>query len=71
MYEDGTGLLTIGALARLTGVPVKTIRNWSDQALLPPAPPRATGSTARTPRPAWRSCAACATWASARRRSGP
>ncbi|MGW2920502.1 helix-turn-helix domain-containing protein [Streptomyces angustmyceticus] len=41
MYEDGTGLLTIGALARLTGVPVKTIRNWSDQDLLPP--------TARTP----------------------
>ncbi|MFF8788425.1 TIGR03086 family metal-binding protein [Streptomyces sp. NPDC015125] len=37
MYEDGTGLLTIGALARLTGVPVKTIRNWSDQDLLPPA----------------------------------
>ncbi|QTZ95961.1 TIGR03086 family protein [Streptomyces auratus AGR0001] len=37
MYEDGTGLLTIGALACLTGVPVKTIRNWSDQGLLPPA----------------------------------
>ncbi|MFI9260781.1 TIGR03086 family metal-binding protein [Streptomyces sioyaensis] len=37
MYEDGTGLFTIGALARLTGVPVKTIRNWSDQGLLPPA----------------------------------
>lgn len=37
MYEDGTGLLTIGALARLTGIPVKTIRNWSDQDLLPPA----------------------------------
>ncbi|TXC91752.1 TIGR03086 family protein [Streptomyces sp. ISID311] len=37
MYEDGTGLLTIGALARLTGLPVKTIRNWSDQGLLPPA----------------------------------
>ncbi|MGX1761771.1 TIGR03086 family metal-binding protein [Streptomyces lydicus] len=37
MYEDGTGLLTIGALARLTGVPVKTIRSWSDQDLLPPA----------------------------------
>ncbi|WP_455568626.1 TIGR03086 family metal-binding protein [Streptomyces inhibens] len=37
MYEDGTGLLTIGALARLTGVPVKTIRNWSDADLLPPA----------------------------------
>ncbi|UKY49405.1 MerR family DNA-binding transcriptional regulator [Streptomyces inhibens] len=37
MYEDGTGLLTIGALARLTGIPVKTIRNWSDADLLPPA----------------------------------
>lgn len=37
MYEDGTDLLTIGALARLTGVPVKTIRNWSEQGLLPPA----------------------------------
>ncbi|MFF4605688.1 TIGR03086 family metal-binding protein [Streptomyces sp. NPDC001339] len=37
MYEDGTGLLTIGELARLTGIPVKTIRNWSDQDLLPPA----------------------------------
>ncbi|MFG2287947.1 TIGR03086 family metal-binding protein [Streptomyces sp. NPDC048595] len=37
MYEDGAGPLTIGALARLTGVSVKTIRNWSDQGLLPPA----------------------------------
>ncbi|MGY5127688.1 TIGR03086 family metal-binding protein [Streptomyces nigrescens] len=37
MNEDGTDLLTIGELARLTGVPVKTIRNWSDQDLLPPA----------------------------------
>ncbi|MFJ9614493.1 TIGR03086 family metal-binding protein [Streptomyces noursei] len=37
MYEDGTGLLSIGALSRLTGVSVKTIRNWSDQGLLPPA----------------------------------
>ena len=37
MNEDGTGLLTIGALARLTGIPVKTIRHWSDQDLLPPA----------------------------------
>ncbi|WP_414507672.1 TIGR03086 family metal-binding protein [Streptomyces sp. NEAU-L66] len=37
MNEDGTGLLTIGELARLTGVPVKTIRSWSDQDLLPPA----------------------------------
>ncbi|MGA5565359.1 TIGR03086 family metal-binding protein [Streptomyces platensis] len=37
MNEDGTGLLTIGELAGLTGLPVKTIRNWSDQNLLPPA----------------------------------
>ncbi|MCB5907326.1 TIGR03086 family metal-binding protein [Streptomyces pinistramenti] len=37
MYEDGTGLVTIGALAHLTGIPVKTIRNWSDLDLLPPA----------------------------------
>ncbi|GAO12476.1 putative MerR family transcriptional regulator [Streptomyces lydicamycinicus] len=37
MNEDGTGLLTIGELARLTGVPVKTIRGWSDRDLLPPA----------------------------------
>ncbi|MYX06769.1 TIGR03086 family protein [Streptomyces sp. SID8375] len=37
MNEDDTGLLTIGELARLTGVPVKTIRSWSDQDLLPPA----------------------------------
>ncbi|WP_437344907.1 TIGR03086 family metal-binding protein [Streptomyces tubercidicus] len=37
MNEDGTGLLTIGELAKLTGIPVKTIRNWSDRHLLPPA----------------------------------
>lgn len=33
---DGT-LMTIGELARLTGVTVKTIRFWSDQGLVPPA----------------------------------
>ncbi|MET9296370.1 TIGR03086 family metal-binding protein [Streptomyces sp. NPDC003077] len=37
MYEDGGTLHTIGELARLTGVPVKTIRDWSDRGLLPPA----------------------------------
>ncbi|GCD46769.1 MerR family transcriptional regulator [Streptomyces paromomycinus] len=37
MNEDGDGLLTIGALARLTGVTVKTVRRWSDEGLLPPA----------------------------------
>jgi DNA-binding transcriptional MerR regulator len=29
--------LTIGELSRLTGVPVKTLRFWSDEGLLPPA----------------------------------
>lgn len=33
---DGT-LITIGELARLTGVPVKTVRFWSDEGLVPPA----------------------------------
>ncbi|MFD7668946.1 TIGR03086 family metal-binding protein [Streptomyces sp. NPDC059788] len=37
MNEDGGGLLTIGALARRTGVTVKTVRRWSDEGLLPPA----------------------------------
>lgn len=31
------GLMTIGALARASGVPVKTIRHYSDLGLLPPA----------------------------------
>lgn len=33
----GDTLLTIGELARLTGLPVKTIRFWSDEGLVPPA----------------------------------
>ncbi|MBT2903260.1 helix-turn-helix domain-containing protein [Streptomyces sp. McG8] len=36
MTHDGTGLLTIGALARATGLPVRTIRYWSDEGALPP-----------------------------------
>jgi DNA-binding transcriptional MerR regulator len=32
----GAALLTIGELARLTGLTVKTVRFWSDQGLLPP-----------------------------------
>lgn len=39
---DG-GLLRIGELARLTGLPVKTIRFWSDQGLVPPADRTSTG----------------------------
>ncbi|MET9864710.1 MerR family transcriptional regulator [Streptomyces sp. NPDC006386] len=36
MTDDGTGLLTIGALARATGLTVRTIRYWSDEGALPP-----------------------------------
>ncbi|WP_369172495.1 MerR family transcriptional regulator [Streptomyces sp. R28] len=36
MIEDGTGLLTIGELARATGLTVRTIRYWSDEGALPP-----------------------------------
>jgi len=34
--NDGTGLLTIGELARATGLSVRTIRYWSDEGALPP-----------------------------------
>ncbi|MFJ4330317.1 MULTISPECIES: MerR family transcriptional regulator [unclassified Streptomyces] len=36
MTDDGTGLMTIGALARTTGLTVRTIRYWSDEGALPP-----------------------------------
>src|ERR1700722_16638989 len=36
MENDGS-LLTIGELARRVGVPVRTIRFWSDSRLVPPA----------------------------------
>ncbi|WP_435606315.1 MerR family transcriptional regulator [Streptomyces ardesiacus] len=36
MTDDGTGLMTIGALARTTGLAVRTIRYWSDEGALPP-----------------------------------
>lgn len=42
MTEDGTGLLTIGELARITGLTVRTIRYWSDEGALPPVA-RSTG----------------------------
>ncbi|MEV4441829.1 MerR family transcriptional regulator [Streptomyces sp. NPDC049577] len=35
--DDDTALLSIGELARLTGLPVKTIRFWSDEGVVPPA----------------------------------
>lgn len=35
--NDRSALLTIGELARRTGVPVRTIRYWSDIGILPPA----------------------------------
>lgn len=36
MIDDGTGLLTIGELARSTGLTVRTIRYWSDEGVLIP-----------------------------------
>lgn len=36
MIDDGTGFLTIGELARATGLTVRTIRYWSDEGVLPP-----------------------------------
>ncbi|UFR02168.1 MerR family transcriptional regulator [Streptomyces sp. Go40/10] len=43
MIEDGTGLLTIGELARATGLPVRTIRYWSDEGVLVPVTRSAGG----------------------------
>ncbi|KFG73592.1 helix-turn-helix domain-containing protein [Streptomyces mutabilis] len=42
MIDDGTGLMTIGELARTTGLTVRTIRYWSDEGALPPVT-RSTG----------------------------
>ncbi|WP_062641902.1 helix-turn-helix domain-containing protein [Streptomyces maremycinicus] len=36
MIDDGTGLFTIGELARTTGLTVRTIRFWSDEGVLTP-----------------------------------
>lgn len=36
MTDDGTDLMTIGELARTTGLTVRTIRYWSDEGALPP-----------------------------------
>lgn len=36
MTDDGTGLRTIGELARATGLTVRTIRYWSDEGVLTP-----------------------------------
>ncbi|MEU6353409.1 MerR family transcriptional regulator [Streptomyces sp. NPDC047072] len=36
MIDDSTGLLTIGELARTTGLTVRTIRYWSDEGVLHP-----------------------------------
>ncbi|MEU6258939.1 MerR family transcriptional regulator [Streptomyces sp. NPDC047043] len=42
MIDDGTGLFTIGELARSTGLTVRTIRYWSDEGVLTPVT-RSTG----------------------------
>ncbi|MGQ4377709.1 MerR family transcriptional regulator [Streptomyces sp. SAS_267] len=43
MIDDGTGLLTIGELARATGLTVRTIRYWSDEGVLAPVTRSAGG----------------------------
>jgi DNA-binding transcriptional MerR regulator len=43
MNDDGTGLLTIGELARATGLTVRTIRYWSDEGAPPPVARSAGG----------------------------
>ncbi|MFF7405040.1 MerR family transcriptional regulator [Streptomyces murinus] len=43
MNDDGTGLLTIGELARATGLTVRTIRYWSDEGVLTPVTRSAGG----------------------------
>ncbi|MFE9451262.1 MerR family transcriptional regulator [Streptomyces sp. NPDC006739] len=43
MTDDGTGFLTIGELARATGLTVRTIRYWSDEDVLTPVTRSAGG----------------------------
>ncbi|MFE9625041.1 MerR family transcriptional regulator [Streptomyces sp. NPDC006527] len=43
MIDDGTGLFTIGELARATGLTVRTIRYWSDEGVLTPVTRSAGG----------------------------
>ncbi|GLX51782.1 MerR family transcriptional regulator [Streptomyces hygroscopicus subsp. hygroscopicus] len=43
MNDDGTALLTIGELARATGLTVRTIRYWSDEGVLAPVTRSAGG----------------------------
>ncbi|MGV9510281.1 MerR family transcriptional regulator [Streptomyces tendae] len=43
MTDDGTDLMTIGELARTTGLTVRTIRYWSDEGALPPVTRSAGG----------------------------
>lgn len=43
MIENGTGLLTIGQLARTSGLSVRTIRYWSDEGVLRPVARSAGG----------------------------
>lgn len=45
MRDDGSPLLTIGQTSRRTGLPVRTIRYWSDIGVVPPA--RRTGEGGR------------------------
>lgn len=64
---DVTTLYSIGELSRRTGVPVKTIRFYSDSGWKrrPPEVPPAIGSTTSTHCFVWNSFAHCASWACA------
>jgi len=43
MEDDDAGMLTIGGLAARTGIPVRTLRFWSDEGAVPPVARSAAG----------------------------
>jgi hypothetical protein len=68
---DATPLLGIGELATRTGLPVRTIRFYSDSGVVPPAGRTDAGYRLYAPmRSASASCAHCATSESTSQRSG-
>jgi hypothetical protein len=62
MEDHGNPLLTIGQLASRTGLPVCTIRYWSDIGAVPPAGRSSSGHRlyAPSPSPGWIWSAPCA-----------
>ncbi len=70
--NDDSAFLSIGDLARPTGLPVKTIRYYADIGLVPPTDrsPAATAATTPSRRPGWISSVRFASSASTSRPSG-